>query len=122
MNESLAKAEFNNLKISSTENFYILHGSKDSVFHPKIRNLSIQEVFFDIGNDKQPDLCLTITNDLLDFISSSLRLAKNIKDTEILLILLKISTVFYITKFIYLNMLFVQSHLKKTITQMLFNS
>lgn len=82
MNESLAKAEFNNLKISSTENFYILHGSKDSVFHPKIKNLSIQEVFFDIENDKQPDLCLTITNDLLDFISSSLCLAKNIRDTE----------------------------------------
>lgn len=59
------------LIMKTSTNIYILNGNVESIFHPKIK-MKVFDSFVNIGKS---DICVTISNELIDFISSSLRFA-----------------------------------------------
>lgn len=57
--------------MKNSTNIYILNGNVNSTFHSKIK-MKVFDSFVNIGKS---DICVTISNELIDFISSSLRFA-----------------------------------------------
>ena len=66
------------MKTNNSTNVYILNGNVDSVFHPKIK-MKVFDSFVNIGKS---DICLTLSNELIDFIHSSVRFAACCKNKD----------------------------------------
>lgn len=66
------------MKTNNSTNVYILNGNVDSIFHPKIK----MKVFNSFVNIGKSDICVTLSNELIDFIRSSVRFAACCKNKD----------------------------------------
>ena len=67
------------MNITSMSNFYILNGKKAVVINNQFQNIEVVDSSVNLENK---DICLTISNSLINFIRSSFRIADDDKNTD----------------------------------------